>query len=260
MDFYLTGHLTDQKESAGQYTETLLWLDGPAHCFSYGPAAYGNGIAVSRAELGIPEGVTVYASGANVFKIIPELMILWARLLSSQKDAVLMLCPYGPNWSSSYPKELFAQRLTACLNKQGVPARRLFILDPEPVPDRHQIREYLSLADIYLDSFPFSATTSLIEPMEVGLPIVSRAGTSFRSSMGAALLGSLGVAELIAANDREYLQLARRLGEDIPLRELLSDKIRRGMEARPAFLDSFQYSQQVGRLFRAACNGVEAHD
>jgi len=257
MDFYLTGRLTDQEENVEHYTESLLWLDGPAHCFSYGPGAADNAAAVSRAELRIPEDTTVYASGANIFKVIPELMILWARLLSAQKEAVLMLYPYGPNWSSTYPKELFAQRLTAFFNKEGVPARRLFILDPEPVPDRYQIREYLRLVDVYLDSFPFSATTSLIEPMEAGLPIVTRAGTSFRSSMGAALLGSLGVSELIAANDGEYLQLARRLGEDIPFRELLSEKIRAGMEAGPAFLDSVQYSQQVGRLFREVCNEVD---
>ena len=250
IDYYMTGTLTDKKSSVNHYRETLMWLDGPAHCFSYGPDSRHESEPISRTELGIADDVTVYASGANIFKVLPELMILWARLLGSHSGSALMLYPYGPNWSSSYPKDLFAQRLSEYFTAEGVAVNRLFILDPDPVPDRNQIREYLKIADVYLDSFPFSATTSLIEPLELGLPIVSRGGKSFRSSMGAALLEEIGMHELIASDADEYIALAGKIGRDAVLRQALGGKIHRAMKLQPAFLDSVAYSRRVGKLFR----------
>jgi len=256
MDYYLTGRLTDQPRNAAHYRESLLWLDGPAHCFSYGTSTPTNTFALSRTALGIPDGVTVYASGANLFKILPEVMRVWAKVLSAQPGSVLMLYPFGPNWSSSYPKELFAQRLIHHLERGGISAQRLFLLDPEPVPDRHQIREYLRVADVYLDSLPFSGTTSLIEPLEIGLPVVSRRGITYRASMGAALLETLGLHGLVADSDDAYIALAQRLGEDTAWRQLHEDKIRAAMQANPAFLDSAAYSRQVSRLFRRITRGT----
>lgn len=249
IDYYMTGKLTDKEDNVSHYRETLLWLDGPAHCFSYGPVSRRDVEEVSRNELGIQDNVTVYVSGANIFKILPELMMLWAKLLASVADSVLILYPYGPNWSSSYPKDLFAQRLIEYFKAGGVSARRLFILDPDPVPDRYQIREYLRIADVYLDSFPFSATTSLIEPLELGLPIVSCSGKSFRSSMGAALLKELGLHELIARDADEYIHLAHKIGQDTKWRQLIREKICAAMKKPPSFLDSAAFSRQVGRCF-----------
>ena len=255
MDYYLTGRLTDQPASSAHYRESMLWLKGPAHCFSYGPTSRSRQVPVSRAMLEIPESATVYVSGANIFKILPELMRAWGRILGADKDSLLMLYPYGPNWSGSYPREAFNQRLKSFLKEEGVSPGRLYILDPHPVPDRYQIREYLKVADVYLDSFPFSATTSLIEPLEVGLPIVSRTGEHYRSSMGGALLKSVGMDELVVENIDDYVALAQRLGKDVAYRDELSLHIRQAMNVVPSFLDSAGYASQAFQLF-----GRIAHD
>lgn len=252
IDYYMTGSATDATQNIDHYSEALLWLDGPAHCFSYGPPQAHVTTPVSRADLGIADQATVYVSGANMIKIVPELMVLWAKLLGRQNDTVLMLYPYGPNWSNSYPKELFWNRLLSFMNAHGVTEDRLRLLDPEPVPDRNQIREYLRLTDIYLDSYPFSGTTSLVEPLEVGLPIVSQSGMNFRSSMGAALLRSINMHEMVAHSDQGYIEIARTLRDDLALRSNIRNRILVAMEARPPFLDSLSYSKQVSRLFSNA--------
>lgn len=249
IDYYITGRFTEGAENESQYRESLLWLNSSAHCFSYGVLPHDGVREVSRDELGIASDAVVFVTGANVFKIVPEVMQLWARLLGTTRNAILLLYPYGPNWSSSYPKELFARRLESYLIAAGVPVNRLLILDPDPVPDRYQIREYLRVADVYLDSFPFSATTSLIEPLEVGLPVVCNSGTTYRSSMGAALLKELGLDELVTTDEEAYLKVAQKLAGDRELRNAISNRVSVGMAGPPAFLNGADYARQTGQLF-----------
>jgi len=161
-----------------------------------------------------------------------------------------MLLPFGPNWSNAYPKKAFANHLSTIFSKHRVAADRLILLDPQPVPNREDVKEYFKIANVYLDSYPFSGTTSLIEPLEVGLSLVSRQGNTFRSSMGAAMLQALNVPDLVADSEESYIQLAIALGTNPELRQQKSDQIKQRMQANPRFLDSRSYSAQMGALFQ----------
>jgi predicted O-linked N-acetylglucosamine transferase (SPINDLY family) len=251
IDYYISGNLTEPYEDAEQhYQEKLLKIDGPAHCFSYGSEQNTATIKVDRESLNISKEAVVFVSVANLFKITPELSDSWAKIIASTPNSVLMLFPYGPNWSSNYAKEPFQERMVTTFSMYGVEKDRLLILDPAPVPNRDDIKEYLKLADVYLDSYPFSGTTSLIEPLEVGLPIVSKQGTTFRSSMGSALLQELDVPDLVADSEESYIKLAIALGTNPELRKQKSDQIKQRMQANPRFLDSRSYSARMGALFQ----------
>ena len=170
IDYYISGELTEPYENAEQhYQERILKLDGPAHCFSYGSEQNTATIKVDRESLDISKEAVVFVSAANFFKITPELSDTWAKIVASIPNSVLMLFPYGPNWSSNYAKPPFLKRMNTTFLKYGVEKNRLLILAPEPVPTRDDIKEYLKITDVYLDSYPFSGTTSLIEPLEIGL-------------------------------------------------------------------------------------------
>jgi len=251
IDYYISGNLTDPYEDAEQhYQEKLLKLDGPAHCFSYGSEQNTATIKVARESLNISKEAVVFVSVANLFKITPELSDTWGKIIASTPNSVLMLFPYGPNWSSNYAKKPFLKRMITTFSKYGVEKDRLFILDPEPVPNRDDIKEYLKITDVYLDSYPFSGTTSLIEPLEIGLPIVSKQGSTFRSSMGAALLQELDVSDLVADSEESYIKLAVALGTNPELRKQKSEQIKQRMQANPRFLDSRSYSAQMATLFQ----------
>ena len=246
IDYYISGKLTDWFDDAEQhYQEKLLKLDGSAHCFSYGPEQNTSTIKVSREMLGIAESAVVFISGANLFKITPELSNTWAKIIAAVPNSVLILYPFGPNWSKSYAKEVFKTNLNKNFSRQGVELDRLLILDPH----RDNIKEYLKLADIYLDSYPFSGTTSVIDPLEVGLPIVARQGSCFRSAMGAALLQELAMPDLVVSSEKSYIQLAIALGTDREFRQQKSEYIQQKMLSKPRFLDSRSYSAQMGALF-----------
>jgi len=251
MDYYISGTLTDPSLTAQEhYREKLVKLEGTAHCFSYGCDEEKATVKVERENLGISEEAIIFISGANFFKIVPELIHTWAKIIVEVPNSVLVLLPFGPNWSNAYPKKAFENNLNKVFSKYGISAERLLILDPQPVPNREDIKEYYKIADIYLDSYPFSGTTSLVEPLQVNLPVISRQGNTFRSAMGAAIIQVLDVPDLDADSEESYIKLAIALGTNPELRQQKSDQIKERMQANPSFLDSRSYSAQMGDIFQ----------
>jgi len=251
MDYYISGTLTDPSPTAQeQYQEKLIKLEGTAHCFSYGTEEGKLTTPVERNSLGIPGNAVVFISGANYFKTVPELMDTWAKIISIVPNSVLVLLPFGPNWSSNYPKAEFINHLNSIFSRHGLGTERLRVLDPQPVPDREDMKEYYKIADVYLDSYPFAGTTSLIEPLQVNLPVIARQGSCFRSAMGAAIIQTLNIPDLVADSEDSYIELAVALGNNSALRQQKSAEIKEKMQSNPSFLDSRSYSAKMGSLFQ----------
>jgi hypothetical protein len=203
---------------------------------------------MSRKQLNIDENAVVYISGANFYKIIPEVEATWVQIITQVPNSILLLYPFNPNWAPSYPIEAFKERFSATLSQHGVSEERLVLLNA--LPNRADIKEYLKLANIYLDAYPFSGMTSLIDPLQVGLPTIVMQGESARSRRGASLLRCLEIPELIADSEEAYIQLAVDLGNNSNLRVAYGDRIETKMQANPQFLDSRYYSTQMGALFQ----------
>jgi|GEM_PF-1255886 len=251
MDYFISGTFTDPSPTAQeQYREELIQLPGAAHCFSYGDFEEKSTIKVEREQLGIPEDSVVFTSGANFYKIIPELIHTWAKIIAAVPNSTIVLFPFGPNWSSNYPKQAFEQHLHQIFAEYGVSVNRVIALDPQPVPNREDLKEYYKITDIYLDSYPFAGTTSLIEPLQVNLPVIARQGNSFRSSMGAAMIRSLDITDLVADSEESYIQLAVALGNNPALRQQKRNEIKAKMADNPSFLDSKGYGTKIGDLFK----------
>ncbi|MBE9052086.1 hypothetical protein IQ243_16990 [Nostocales cyanobacterium LEGE 11386] len=251
MDYYISGTLTDPSPTAqDHYQEKLVKLEGTAHCFSYGMEEGRITIPVERNNLGIPQDAVVFISGANYFKTIPELIETWVKIIIEVPNSVLVLLPFGPNWSNNYPKIQFINYLNSIFIKYGLATERLIVLDPQPVPDREDMKEYYKIADIYLDSFPFAGTTSLIEPLQVNLPVIARQGNCFRSAMGAAMIQTLNIPGLVADSEESYIQLAVAIGNNPEVRQQKRSQIQEKMQNNPSFLDSRSYSDKIGSLFQ----------
>jgi predicted O-linked N-acetylglucosamine transferase (SPINDLY family) len=250
MDYYVSGTATDPSASAqGHYAERLIQMEGSVHCFVQPPQAPST-TRIDRTMAAIDPAAIVFASGANFHKIIPELMHTWAKILAGAENSILLLFPYGPNWSNTYPKAVFIQFIAEVLAEYGLDLRRIRILDQTPAPNREDIKTFLTLADVYLDSFPFCGSTSLIEPLEVGLPPVVRRGEQLRGSMAAAMMQELGMPEMIASDDEAYIQLALTLGRDSALRTKLASQVRERMNAKPRFVDSVSYAARIEPIYK----------
>jgi protein O-GlcNAc transferase len=105
--------------------------------------------------------------------------------------------------------------------------------------------------DLVLDTFPFSGATSTYEALWMGVPVVTLLGDSMVARWSAAILDTVGHAELIARTTEEYVAKAVALATD-------PDRLRRYHEtlrdrvARSAVCDGAARARQIERVFRAA--------
>ena len=245
MDAFLAGDLTEKRADAQtDYSEQLIRLPGSGICFDYSlrppPTP---GFTVSRAQLGIAENATVFTSGANFFKIVPELRRTWARVLAGVPGSVLVLYPFGPAWTDRYPSGAFIRCFHEELRAAGVDAARLIFLNP--MTSTTDVQKVMAITDIYLDSFPYTGATSLLDPLEAGVPPVTMAGDRLRFAQGDAMLRELGMPQQIAANEDDYIRIAADLAHDRNLLAARRAEVRAKMAARPAFLDPERYCAAV---------------
>jgi predicted O-linked N-acetylglucosamine transferase (SPINDLY family) len=253
VDAFVSGGLTEPPRVAQEhYTEKLMCMDGPFLCFDFGPG--GNeqepAQARDRASLGIPADVVVYTSGANFFKITPEMEKCWIRILAASSDSRLLLYPFNPNWKRNYQVGPILLRISETCKRFGVAGNRLIVIPP--LPTITDVRATLEkTADIYLDSFPHSGMTSLIDALLVGVPTVVMEGDSQRSRMASGALRDLGIPELIATDEESYVTLAVQLGRDKHMRARLGHQIRERISMPPRFLDTHWCGRETTRLLKA---------
>lgn len=249
LDYYIAGKWTIPDSSyQEQYRELLAILNGSGFCFNYATQSEVSTLQPTRNSLGISEHTNVFISGANFYKILPELRETWAKILAAVPNSMLILYPFGPAWTRSYPATPFVNNLYAVLAKYGVDSKRLLIV--KQLPSRGDVKEFLGLADVYLDSYPYAGATSLIDPLQVGLPTVVMEGNALRFRQGSAMLREIEIPELIADSQQSYIRLAVALGSNPQLRQLHRQKIQQKMQSNPKFLDSHTYSLSIGKLFQ----------
>ncbi len=251
VDLYVSGTLTESPDAPQHFSERLGLVAGPAHAFNYEADRQEPTGVWTRASLGLPEDATVFVSAANYFKIIPEMQEAWACLLAAVPGSRLLLHPFNPNWSSSYPIKRFTSELDRVLTAHGVSTDRV-VVSSVKFPSRTDVKALLAVGDIYLDTFPFGGVNSLVDPLELGLPVVVWEGAVFRARMGGALLRSLGLDEFIATDEAGYLALATRLAIDPLTREAAKARIVDAMGRAPVFLDPLAASDAFGALLETA--------
>lgn len=163
-------------------------------------------------------------------------------------NSILVLYPFNPNWTNSYPVGSFIQQMRGTLERHDIDSKRLVVI--KPLPSKSDIKKCLELADIYLDSFPYGGATSLLDPLMLGLPPVVVEGNALRFRQGSALLREINIEDLIADGEESYINLAVKLATNSEWRQQKRQEIQEKMQQNPAFLDSRSYSAEIGKLFQ----------
>jgi protein O-GlcNAc transferase len=100
-----------------------------------------------------------------------------------------------------------------------------------PWQDLASFRGVLAQADLYLDTLGFSGFNTALQALECGLPIVACEGRFMRGRFASGMLKHIGLAELVAASDDAYIELAVALATDAARRAELRRRIAREREA-----------------------------
>lgn len=234
-------------EAEDQYTEQFVRLDRPFCCFD--PSLTQEVPVLTRTSLGIPGEATLLLSTANLLKLTAETLDCWFSLLAETENTVLLLAPFNPFWvGGDPPVARFRQHLEDCALARGVARWRVRLAGP--FADSGSLAALAGLADLFLDAFPYAGCTSLTDPLDAGLPIVTMRGTSQRANQAASMLESLGLFHLVAQNEADYRRIAQRLIRDPAERKHIGEAIRQALPDAP-FLDSSGFARSLEQALSA---------
>jgi predicted O-linked N-acetylglucosamine transferase (SPINDLY family) len=96
----------------------------------------------------------------------------------------------------------------------------------------------------------YGAHATASDALWSGLPVATCRGSTFASRVGASLLRTLGLDELIASSPAEYHKLALRLARDPAALAAVRETLKLRREASPLF-DTSRFTRHLEMAYRA---------
>ena len=113
------------------------------------------------------------------------------------------------------------------------------------------LAEHLAMyrqVDIALDTFPYGGTTTTMEALWMGVPVVTLCGQTHMARVGASLLTHAGCPQWVAQTEVDFVDIAAGLASDPAALGELRNTLRGRLEASP-LMDAPGFC----RRFEAAC-------
>ncbi|MBF0332828.1 MAG: tetratricopeptide repeat protein [Alphaproteobacteria bacterium] len=191
-------------------------------------------------------GIT-FGSFNTLAKITPRMIALWAEILHAVPGSGMLLKAKG------FSSPLVAARMRAAFAAHGIPAGRLCLDGYSPTPRLHLAR--YGAVDIALDTFPYNGTTTTCEALWMGVPVVTLRGDRHAARVGTSILTNVGLPELIARDERDYVRRAVDLAGDRDLlralRLSLRGRVAETLCDAPAFISEFETA--LRRMWQKWC-------
>jgi predicted O-linked N-acetylglucosamine transferase (SPINDLY family) len=161
------------------------------------------------------------------------------RILQRVPGSVLWLIPHNPS---------DARNLRTGAAARGIDPGRLVFAPRVPLPEhlaRHRV------TDLFLDTWPCNAHTTVGDALWAGLPLLIRSGRSFASRVAASLLHAIGLPESITHTDGDYEELAVALANDPRRLAALKNKLAANRLTQP-LLDCPRFTRHLETAYLAA--------
>ena len=194
------------------------------------------GEPLSRQAYGLPEVGFVFCCFNQTYKITPEVFAIWLRMLDQVPGSVLWLVDGG---------DAARDNLLQVAQAQGV-ARERLVFAPRCPYSAHLAR--YRVADLALDTFPYTSHTTLNDALWCGCPAVGLVGDTFPARVSGSVLSAAGLAELIATTLYDYERLALSLANDAARLQQVRAKLdlARGTAAQ---FDAVRFTADLEQLF-----------
>jgi predicted O-linked N-acetylglucosamine transferase (SPINDLY family) len=165
-------------------------------------------------------GYVTFGCFNQLAKLNPHLFDLWVRLLKRVPGSHLKLK------ARTLLDPEVRKEVAKYFSDHGIEEERLEIFGFAASLSAHF--EAYNGVDVALDSFPYHGTTTTCEALWMGAPVVTLAGSTHVSRVGVSLLNAIGLPDLVARNEEDYVEIAAQLAVDENRRVAL----RAGMRTR----------------------------
>jgi predicted O-linked N-acetylglucosamine transferase (SPINDLY family) len=236
MDYRITDARADPPGSSeAHYREQLLRLPHSVWCFAP---------PLQMPEVGplpaFAAGHITFGSLNSAFKLTPQLVALWSRLLVALPESRLVL--------AGIPVGTPRARISREFESNGVDPVRLEFHGFLPWEEFWALHGRI---DIALDPFPCNGGATSCETLWLGVPLINLAGEAFLERAGLSILSTIGLQELVAHSPDEYLRIALDLARDQARLARLRSGMRERMRASP-LLAAAAFTHDLEDCYRAA--------
>lgn len=222
IDYLLADRYVVPESQRAHYSESIAWLP---HCFQPSDSTRAVLPPPSRPQCGLPDRGIVFASFNNSYKIAPDTFACWMKVLRETPDSVLWLL-------AGRDEEHTTENLRAHARAAGVEPERLVFM-PKLAHDQYLTR--YAHADLFLDTWPYDAHTTASDALWAGCPVLTLPGETFASRVAGSLLTTLGMTEMIARDEHDYVAKALVVARSPETRERLRTKLARARGESPLF-------------------------
>jgi predicted O-linked N-acetylglucosamine transferase (SPINDLY family) len=189
-----------------------------------------------RAELGLPQNGIVFCSFNNAAKYNPTTFSRWMNILRRTEGSVL--------WFSRVDG-ILQENILREAQARGIQSERIIFLKFAP---RDEYFDRISVADLFLDSFPYNAHTTAADALWSGIPLLTMTGEIFASRVAASALHAVGLSELITSTPNEYEEKAVKLAHDHEALANMKKHLIGNRQVAPLF-DIVKYTRDLEQAF-----------
>jgi predicted O-linked N-acetylglucosamine transferase (SPINDLY family) len=239
IDYFLSSqHFDDRQE---QYSETLLKMRTLSVVYSR--VQEKPNPLVLRKDIGIPSNMNVYMCMQTFFKYATTFDDALQGILDADPNAYIVIldATNGANFVNSLMKRWKSRNMDV--------DRMTILTHRESLADVLTIVQH---ADVLLDTFPFSGSTSHLECFSIGKVVVTLNGKDLRGSLCTGVYRRLGIHNApIAYTISEYVNLAVQIANDENTRMSLEKQI---LDAMENFYESKEEIQEWNELCMSLAN------
>ncbi len=161
----------------------------------------------------------------NIAKFTPLSARLFAGAMKAVPDSRILLKSHQAD------DPAVRERVTALFGNNDIDESRI-----EFMPRLPNIREHLSFynrVDIALDTSPYNGTTTTCEAFWMGVPVVTLAGSRHASRVGASLNSVVGLSDLTAESEEDFIKKTAMLSENLEKLSEIRQELRQRVTDSP---------------------------
>ncbi len=235
MDYFIADDQTVPATDGAAFSEAIIRL--PGTFFPHDGAREPSKTFSTRASAGLPQKGLVLSVFHQPAKIRPSMLDCWVRIVKAIPDAVLWFWDHNPVATDNLRHEL---------TKRGVDEARA-IFAPSVTPEDHLAR--LAHADLFLDSFPCNAHTTMLDALAARVPAVTIRGETLVSRIAASMLVRAGLESCVMDSLEAYEARVLELAQDKKARSALKTARTKAVK-RTGLLDGVRFARNFEAALR----------
>ena len=192
IDYFVADDVVIPAGDEKKYRTKILRLPGCYHCASTHPI----GRVPSRQQAGLPEAGFVFCAFNNPEKLERHVFEAWMTILDAVEGSVL--------WLTAGPTEIFERSLKSRAAERGIAPDRLMFANR--ITDKSDHLARLKHCGLHLDTLTLTASTTALDSLWSGVPVLTVAGNYYASRIATSMLREIGLESLICDSIESYIQ------------------------------------------------------